>query len=495
MTNSEHYIVQFYSWEYRGRGLHEEDYPVALEPPFMPFIRHLSKSLVIDDGKRPNWLSKLLEGFSTKKKIADEQMPVLDYDFIEAFPSNEISSHHLFKVFIQKEDKKKASQEAIIALLGVLSIARNTISFEVIGNSKQIIIQFTCAQEDVSLVKSAIPAYLHNCLIQYAGIESKKVFSDLNYSNVLSFTLAEEFVRPLKIYNSLETDNLTALLALMDNITDDEQLGIQILFQGCVNSWNDSIVNSVIDSDGKSFFLDAPEAPKLAFEKISYPLFGVSVRIFIQATSKLKGEELLCNASHVLQHATQSSFNKLIPLIEKNVQQAKFDIENRTSHRTGMILNAAELASLVHIPVISTLSKMLLQGTRKTSPVPQIARNNGYILGINHHQLTSSNVSLSIEARLKHMHIIGATGTGKSTLIANIILQDIKDNNGVCLLDPHGDLIDEIIARIPKQRLQDVILVDPTDTEYPIGLNILAAHSDIEKEILASDLVASFRKF
>ncbi len=494
MTSSEHYTVQFYTWEYRARGLHEEKYPVALEPPFMPFIRHLPQPLVFDEGKRPTWLSRLAEAFSVKKHVVEEQVPVLDYEHLEAFPSNVVSQQVIFKVFIQA-DKKTATQDVITALLGILSATKATVSFEIIGNSRQIVIQFVCASDDSSLLQSTIPAYLTNCIIQNETTEDVKILKPHRHTSVISFALAEEFVRPLRIYNSKEIDTLTALLGLMESIIGEEQLGIQILFQGCVNSWNDSILYSVTGADGKSFFMDAPEAPKIALDKISYPLFGVSMKLFVQTQDIRRREELLFNAIHAIQQATQSPFNKLVPIVENDIPQAMQDIEKRTSHRTGMLLNAAELATIVHIPKLNMQSKKLLQSTRKTTSVPNIAKGHVCILGNNQHHLSVTSVTVSSDARLKHMHIIGATGTGKSTLIANIALQDISIGNGVCVLDPHGDLVEDIIARIPANRIQDVVLIDPTDTEFPIGLNILAAHTEIEKEILASDLVASFRKF
>ena len=97
--------------------------------------------------------------------------------------------------------------------------------------------------------------------------------------------------------------------------------------------------------------------------------------------------------------------------------------------------------------------------------------------------------------RLRHMHIIGATGVGKSTLIANMIIEDMKIGNGAALFDPHGDIIDDVLLRIPEHRKNDVIIIDPYDTEFPIGFNILSANTDAEKIVLSSDLVSAFKRF
>jgi hypothetical protein len=116
------------------------------------------------------------------------------------------------------------------------------------------------------------------------------------------------------------------------------------------------------------------------------------------------------------------------------------------------------------------------------------------LLGTNLHQGEEKDITISSEQRLKHMHVIGATGTGKSTLLLTTIIQDIANREGIAVIDPHGDLIESILPWINPARHKDVILVDPADTDFPVGFNILTAHSEIEKDILSSDLVAVFKR-
>src|SRR5258707_14856683 len=112
----------------------------------------------------------------------------------------------------------------------------------------------------------------------------------------------------------------------------------------------------------------------------------------------------------------------------------------------------------------------------------------------NEHAGQKVSVELTAEQRTRHCHIVGASGTGKSTLLFNLIRQDIENGEGVAVLDPHGDLIDRICGIIPPERVADVVLVDPADDEYAIGFNILSAHSELEKTLLASDLVSVFQR-
>ncbi len=116
------------------------------------------------------------------------------------------------------------------------------------------------------------------------------------------------------------------------------------------------------------------------------------------------------------------------------------------------------------------------------------------MLGVNRFAAAESEVWLPAEHRVRHTHIIGSSGTGKSTLLFNLLRQDLERGEGVALLDPHGDLVERILGIIPAHRRNDVVLVDPSDEEHITGFNILAAHSDFERNLLASDLVSTFRR-
>ena len=159
-----------------------------------------------------------------------------------------------------------------------------------------------------------------------------------------------------------------------------------------------------------------------------------------------------------------------------------------------MLLNSDELNGFVHLPSTAVRSPVFQRQTTKTKAAPAIVRQHGLLLGTNDHAGEMIEVRLSAEQRTRHTHIIGASGTGKSTLLFNLIRQDIENGEGIAVLDPHGDLIDKILGIIPPNRIDDVVLVDPSDPEYSVGFNILSAHSELEKNLLASDLIAVFQR-
>src|SRR5690606_19692795 len=152
-----------------------------------------------------------------------------------------------------------------------------------------------------------------------------------------------------------------------------------------------------------------------------------------------------------------------------------------------------ELVHFVHYPNKTVVSKKLGMSGGKTKQ--QInPSHEGICIGNNPHQGTSYKVLLPTDARLSHTHIIGPTGTGNSTLIARMMLPDIEEGRGCAIFDPHGDICDDILKRIPEHRIKDVILIDPSDINFPIGFNLLEAHTEVEKIVLSSDLVSAFKR-
>jgi len=113
---------------------------------------------------------------------------------------------------------------------------------------------------------------------------------------------------------------------------------------------------------------------------------------------------------------------------------------------------------------------------------------------VNEHHGQKKSIGYAPDDRLRHMYMIGKTGVGKSTVFQNMCLQDIKNGQGVCFIDPHGESIDWLLAHIPTNRLQDVVLFDPSDTEFPFGLNLLEAHDEFEKDFLVNECIQIFYK-
>lgn len=118
----------------------------------------------------------------------------------------------------------------------------------------------------------------------------------------------------------------------------------------------------------------------------------------------------------------------------------------------------------------------------------------GIKLGINKHHNKIRSVVQPFDSRIKHTWIIGQTGTGKSTLLENMIQQDIERGSGVIVIDPHGEMLENVIGRIPPERMQDVIYFDPADTDRPMGFNIIQAKTDDERALVVSSMIQLIQK-
>lgn len=234
----------------------------------------------------------------------------------------------------------------------------------------------------------------------------------------------------------------------------------------------------------------------LGRQKLSAPLQAALVRTAAFSPESDSAFEIARNVGNAIIAATRSEWNELIALNNDGYDSEIHaeDFLARVTHRSGMILNLEELATLVHMPSDSVRTAKFIRATERTKQAPRVAIGNSTLLGVNEHEGEKTAVSLSPDQRMRHTYVVGASGTGKSTLLLNLIARDIEQGLGVAVLDPHGDLVDETLSRIPPHRFNDVVLFDPADEEFPVGFNIFSARSELEKTLLASDLVSIFRR-
>ena len=489
----------FYTWEKRGRGWLLADYPVELEPPFEPFFHFMQRQTPpLDDSRKPTFLSSLADMFGGMRSPPEVLVGYEPNEFSELELAPDRSGEEAIRELrLVTSARQNISIKSTEALLLNLSYCSHPLSFELIGTHKSIIIQIACRPPDLSSVRQQIKAFFpETALDDQTGYLQNMWGNDRSPSVVIDFGLSKEFMRPLRMLGNIGIDPLIGITGALEDLDPNEVGVLQILFEPVRHPWSESIMRSVTDGEGQSFFMDAHDMTFLAKEKIQAPLYAAVLRVAAKSPSEVRVREIARSLGGSLGQLAKSHSNELIPLANDGYDNElhRDHLLERLSCRSGMILNSEELVSIVHLPTTSVRSEKLVREAKKTKAAPAVAVGHKLVLGENIHQGRQVTVSLDKEQRLRHMYMVGATGTGKSTLLLNLIVQDIRQGEGVAVLDPHGDLIDKILENLPEERLGDVILIDPADAEYPVGLNILTCYSEVEMNVLSSDLVAVFRR-
>jgi hypothetical protein len=484
---------QFYKWETRGRGWQVYGEPVYPEPPFVPFQGHfLPETPVVDDGRRPTMLSSLYRRLTSPRP---EPPPVIPEPEEEPEPTPLIREP-LTEYQVALPADLDVAKDSFEQFFHNIALCQEPVAFELLGIHKRVVTQFAASKQDASAVLAQMQAHFPEAQLreQEGALEKAWNAVEGDYGFAVEFGLEKEFMLPLA---SGKLDPFVGIVGALAKLQENELALFQVLWQPVQHPWAESIVRSVTHADGKPFFVNSPELADAAEQKTGKPLFAAVVRILARTATKKRLFDIARDLAASLRVFSDPQGNALIPLLLEEYPLEKHfeDVLWRQTRRTGMLLNSDELAGFVHLPSSAVRSPALQRDAGRTKAAPDIVRQApGVVIGDNEHNGITVPVFLTAEQRVRHTHIIGSNGTGKSSLLLNLIRQDIENRDGVAVLDPHGDLIDQILGLIPAGRINDVVLVDLADEEFPIGFNLLQAHSEIERRLLASDLVSVFRR-
>ncbi|MCA9326967.1 hypothetical protein KDA14_00375, partial [Candidatus Saccharibacteria bacterium] len=160
------------------------------------------------------------------------------------------------------------------------------------------------------------------------------------------------------------------------------------------------------------------------------------------------------------------------------------------THKKKNILNAVELATLFHFPDQRSIpTSQLERQESKQVDAPRNMPEEGLLLGYNVFRGAKKPVRLGLTDRQRHMYVVGQTGTGKSTFLENLALQDMIRGDGFAFVDPHGDTAEKLLSMVPKERTEDVIYFCPSDVTYPMGLNLFEFHTPDQKDFLIQEVL------
>jgi hypothetical protein len=254
------------------------------------------------------------------------------------------------------------------------------------------------------------------------------------------------------------------------------------------------------DKDKKDKVTHVDEnASKLIQAKLSKTIIDTNIRIISSSSSLARSQALRSELESAFAQFTEINGNSVKWVeVEGKKQRAML---HRFSYRLwnddeSYPLNVSELATLFHFPMQSKDVRNVQSATYTQSPAPPDLLTEGVLLGINRYRGEETKVHYGREDRVRHMYVIGQTGTGKTVILKNMIIQDIINGDGCCFIDPHGSDIEDILANVPPERAKDVIYFDPSYTPRPMALNMLEFDREKPetKTFVVNELLGIFNK-
>jgi hypothetical protein len=261
----------------------------------------------------------------------------------------------------------------------------------------------------------------------------------------------------------------------------------------------------VFSAKKKKDELEAPkevdtEAIELFRKKLASQLVEVNVRLVVSAQDFSRAEQIMTELESTFNQFETTTANHFIFRRQKGIHlrhaQRAFSFRE-LAPKTTLPLSLTELATMIHFPADGSLvTPQLRQSYSRTAPAPTNMPSEGTLLGINKHQGAERPIYITEADRMRHFYVIGQTGVGKSGFLQNLVLQDIQAGAGVCMIDPHGTDIEEVMGLIPPEREQDIIYFDPSRLDRSIGLNMLEydPQRPEQKTFIVNELLSMFQK-
>ncbi|OGG11775.1 hypothetical protein A2Z00_05435 [Candidatus Gottesmanbacteria bacterium RBG_13_45_10] len=384
-------------------------------------------------------------------------------------------------------------------------------SFELVSVNSRIHFFVGVPQHAQTYVESQLTAHYPKIVLSSSPDYAPHFLSLPHAMGQLVFT--NSFYYPLKTYKDIkDLDIMASILGQIAKLPIGEAAAVQFRVSPAGAGWQRTgaqvVAQGIPDPSSTTGRTKTHPHARLIESKISQVGFSAAIRIVAVAANETRAKELLYALGGTFGVYTLGEGNGLA-IVEPAFWQKK-KLEHGFVERNGdvaprhQVVNASELASLWHPPGLATsMIKNISWGAHLTGEAPEnlpIATDNEEEKRrINFFARTEfknrpATFGIKKDDRRKHVYIVGKTGTGKSTMIANMAINDMKNGEGVAVVDPHGDLCDILLDYVPSHRINDVAYLDPSDIEYPFHLNPLEVKNAAYKELVSSGIVSIFYK-
>jgi hypothetical protein len=403
------------------------------------------------------------------------------------------------------------------------------LAFEVIA-SKGTVHFFTAVPVGlVSVVEQAIISAYPAARLEEVG--EHNIFSPVGRITGTmggELVLKESFAYPIATYQDLKRDTMQTLLNSLSKLTKEDGAGIQIMLRPAEANWRKTSkkvaelkrtgknkyngVESFVagasqiftallkppdskedekKNDHKTTSLDQSIVQAIE-EKTKQPGYEVLIRVVASSNVSHRAQSILNNivASFALFDAPGKNGFRFVPAKDIDSFVTAYILRFFPQESSKNILNATELATLFHFPDQKNIpTSQLERQASKQVDGPRNIPEHGLLLGYNMFRGAKKAIRLSNPDRQRHMYAVGQTGTGKSTFLENLALQDMLEGRGFAFVDPHGDTAEKLLSMVPKERTEDVIYFAPGEMDYPLGLNMFEYHSPDQKDFLIQEAI------
>ncbi len=375
---------------------------------------------------------------------------------------------------------------------------QEVISFEIVARHEDIRFFVWCPTKLRDTVEKQIHGAYNDAEIK--EVEESNIFSEDGKVAYSAMQLRGDNYNPIKIFKDMATDPLSALTTSLGRMGPGESIAMQVLISPADNEWKkfgkgylSKTKKSEADPEKASYKIDARTMEAID-NKVSKPGFETSIRIVSVAPSQDVAKTNLSGVRSAFEQFS-GELNGFKGRKIRNKGSFVTDFLYRYQpmfHLWGnkkMILNSEELATIFHFPNKQITTPHIFWLNAKRAPAPSQIPTSGLYIGQSTYRGTTRPVYVQEDDRRRHMYIIGKTGTGKTELLKDMIMQDIRAGHGICFMDPHGDAVEDILKMIPPERAEDVIYFDPADEDRPVGMNLLEAGSEQQMHFVATAII------
>lgn len=437
-------------------------------------------------------------------------------------PTEGKQAHELWKEEIGAMEQLLTSLSSIKDARGVLSrlmYGSPSISLEIANSAKseEIIFFIALPKKFKESIEKQIHSYFPDAVLEKS--KDYNIFFPGSFTSASILKLKNKYTLPIRTYENMEVDPLNGITNALSRLgTVSEGAAMQLVLRPAGTQWRlkgrkvaqemqqgkrlSDVQSPILFKAGKSISgalastmasnskngqlpneprpvqltPDEQELVKSIENKSSKTGFKVNIRLIASAATLERSQEILGQMENSLSQFENGSIN-CFQVRRKNKNEISYDFIFRNFKESEMmILNNEEIASVFHIP-ISTTDAPKIKWLKSNSAAPPVDipsdEKNSILLGFNEYRGAETPIRIADIDRRRHLYAIGQTGTGKSNFLQEMAKQDAAAGRGFCFIDPHGDAVEDILASIPRERAEDVIVFDPSDTERPFGLNMM----------------------